>query len=336
MGGLFFALLISGFAGVVVAIASSWKKERATRGGVFAGFLVAIVIFVVLGVLSSWTQVEYGTVAVVTRFGAVTGRIFRPGPNWKTPFIEGTVVYSTQKITYETSENPDQSNADYTDYQVDTTTQDGQQIKVRYTVRFRVDEVQASWVAQNLGDETALVEKVVKTDTRIHSRNVAREFRAAQLYTGNVEEYQDAVAAKLNPLFKANGLILDEFGVRSIIFEQDYADAIEQKQIEAEKVATERYRALQETERKKGTITKAEAAAEQRRIKAQGDADANVIEATAEAQAVEMVGNALRESPEFLDLERIKTLNPKIRLIIPSNSPFILGEGILEEAEETP
>ena len=92
--------------------------------------------------MDSFTQVEAGSVAVVKQFGQVVG-VFQPGLNWKVPFVQQTVLYRTQEILYETSEDPTTSQADYRDVEVDTATADGQQILARYTIRFRIDPTKA-------------------------------------------------------------------------------------------------------------------------------------------------------------------------------------------------
>jgi len=229
-----------------------------------------IVIAVILLLLVGWAVevVEAGTVRVVTRFGKVTGRILQPGMSYIVPLAEDTLTYNTKKITYEAAdpEKQKESQADYKDFPVDTTTKDGQQIVMRYTIRFRIDSTKATWIANNIGDEAAIVEKIVKTDSRIWARNIPREFNAADLYTGNVQEVALKIQDSLTPIFEENGLLLDEFGIRSIGFSQEYIDTIEQKQIEAEKVITEENIAEQEKFRKEARVTKAEGQAQEQEL----------------------------------------------------------------------
>ena len=232
-----------------------------------------VLIPVVLGLLwlisASYIIVTHGTVGVVTRFGRVTGATFEPGLHFMIPFVDDAVVYNTKKVIYETSDTPLSSSADYTDYAVDTTTKDGQQIQVRYSVRFSVDPTKVTWIANNLGDEKEIVEKVVKTDSRIYTRNIPKQYPASDLYTGNVEDVIAVIAEKLTPIFEENGLILDEFGIRSISFTPEYVDAIESKQIEAEMVITEQNKAEQEKYKKEASITKAQGEAEAQRLQQQ-------------------------------------------------------------------
>lgn len=227
---------------------------------------IAIIVIIALLALTSLRLVRAGTVKVVTRFGRVTGRMLRPGAHFIIPLAEGTITYNTKKVTYEASNEPQRSKATYTDIPVDTTTLDGQQIELNYTARFSIDPAKAGWIANNIGTEADVVEKIVKTDTRIHARNIAREFNAADLYTGNISQVQRAIEDTLRPIFEENGLILDEFGIRSIAFTDEYINAIEAKQIEKERVFTEENIAKQEEFRKEARITKAEGQAEEQRL----------------------------------------------------------------------
>ncbi|MCH7730403.1 prohibitin family protein [Patescibacteria group bacterium] len=227
---------------------------------------IAIIAAIALLALNSFRIVKAGTIKVVTRFGRVTGRMLRPGAHFIIPIAEGTITYNTKKVTYEASNDPKRSKANYTDIPVDTTTLDGQQIELNYTARFSIDPTKAGWIANNIGTEADIVEKIVKTDTRIHARNIAREFNAADLYTGNISQVQKAIEDRLRPIFEENGLLLDEFGIRSIAFTDDYISAIEAKQIEKERVITEENIAKQEEFRKEARITRAEGQAEEQRL----------------------------------------------------------------------
>jgi regulator of protease activity HflC (stomatin/prohibitin superfamily) len=229
---------------------------------------VVAVLILIMAATSSFT-VNFGTVAVLTRFGEIVDEPKGPGLHFKIPFVDKVLTYRTQKVIYETlSTTPtsNSSNADYQDYAVDTNTLDGQQVSIRYTVRFSIDPEQIKDVANTLGTEAEVVEKIVKTDSRIWVRQIPRNYTATELYTSNLDKVSQEIYGKLDPIFKENGLILDEFGIRAIEFNQDYVEAIEQKQIEAEKVKTEEFIAEQEEFKKKAQITRAQGEAESQRL----------------------------------------------------------------------
>ncbi len=237
----------------------------------FKGLGNQVVVLLVIAFLFilSFRTIGAGEVGVVTRFGRVTGRVLEPGANFIVPGIEVTSNYNTKKIIYETAERNMQqsSEADYKDYPVDTNTEDGQQVDIFYTVRFSIDPTKASWVAQNIGSETALVEKVVKTESRIWARNIPRRFTAETLYTGDGSvQVQNEIYDALKPTFEDNGLVLDSVGIREIKFTDEYIGAIEAKQIEAVKVATEKNKAEQAIHQKEARITQAEGQAQEQSL----------------------------------------------------------------------
>jgi regulator of protease activity HflC (stomatin/prohibitin superfamily) len=239
------------------------------KQGIFLGLGIAVAGFVIVTALMSTTQIQFGTTGVITRFGGLTDRTLQPGLHFMVPFVDDVVVYRTQKIIYETSDNPKSSEADYTDFPVETTSKDGQKVQIRYSVRFSIDPTKVQTVASTLGRENEVIEKVVKTDSRIFARNVPRSFTAEELYSGNVKDVEEKIIESLRPSFEKNGLILDEFGIRGITFSQDYQETIESKQIEKEKINIEEYRAQQEKFRKEQKITQAQADAEAQRLQQQ-------------------------------------------------------------------
>ncbi len=251
--------------------------------------LIFILILIIIIFNAITYQVQYGTVAVITRFGEIVGEPKQPGLHVRIPFIDQVVTYKTQKIIYETVDQEiyntntyyvstdgaynntglKMQQSGYQDIAVDTTTIDGQQISVRFTVRFSIDPEKLKQIATTLGTEAEVVDKIVKTESRIWARNIPRSYTAYDLYTGNIDNVSQEIKEHLEPLFNENGLILDEFGIRSISFQPDYVNTIEQKQIEKEKITTEEYIAEQELNKKQALITKSEGEAEAQRLQQQ-------------------------------------------------------------------
>ncbi|MCG9479130.1 MAG: prohibitin family protein [Actinomycetia bacterium] len=258
-------------------------------------FIVALVL-----ILNSFIVVQAGNVNVLTQFGETIGVTFYPGLHAKIPFVQNTVNYSTRQVTYETSDAPDASTANYPDFAVDTTSSDGQQIQLKYTIRFSIDGKQAEWVLNNIGTMDDLVEKVVKAEARSLARNIPKKYTALQLYSEQVFDVQDELEDTLRPIFDNNGVILDEFLLRKIDFTEEYFSVLEEKQIAEERIEVERNILEQERIRKEQVI----------------------IQAEAEAQEITIRGESLREYPEIIQLEFIQKLSPNI-------SWGILPEGIV-------
>jgi len=269
---------------------------------IVVGVIIFVVVLVVL--LNSFVVVQAGNVRVLTQFGRTIGVTFNPGIHMKIPFIQNTVNYSTRQVTYETSDFPESSNAMYPDFTVDTTSSDGQQIQLKYTIRFAIDGKQAEWILNNIGTMDQLVEKVVKAEARSLSRNIPKKYSAAQLYSEQVFDVQTEIGSTLEPIFEENGIILDEFLLRKIEFTDEYFSVLEEKQIAEERIVVEQNVLEQEKIKKEQAI----------------------IQAEAEARTIEIRGEALKENPEIIQLEFIQKLSPNIQWgILPEGGiiPFL-------------
>jgi len=254
--------------------------------------IIGVIVFIValVLILNSVVIVQAGNVKVLTQFGRTIGVVFYPGIHTKIPFVQNTINYSTRQVTYETSDEPGFSKANYPDYTVDTTSSDGQQIKLKYTIRFAIDGKKAEWILNNIGTMDNLVEKVVKTEARSLSRNIPKKYTASQLYSEQVFDVQDEISDDLRPIFEDNGIIMDEFLLRKIDFTEQYFSVLEEKQIAEEKIVVERNVLEQEKIKKEQAIVRAEA----------------------EAREIEIRGEALKKYPQIIQLEFIQKLSPNI------------------------
>lgn len=239
-----------------------------TIGGTLALLGVAFVMGIVM-FFASIRTVDAGEVAVVTRWGAVTGRVLQPGASVITPFVDGTKYINTKFLIYETMKPEDVkgSKSDYTDGPVDTTTKDGQPVNVYYTVTFSIDPTKVNWVVEKFGGEATLVDKIIRAQTRSVARTVPANFSAEELYVGKGRtEVAKNIFDTINPVLAENGIILDSVLIRELGFDEAYTNAISQKQIQAVKVETEKNIAEQAKYKKEASITEAEAQAQAQKL----------------------------------------------------------------------
>ena len=281
--------------------------------------VVAVFIFGVIVVGLAYTPVKHGTVALVTRFGGLTGTVFEPGLHWRIPFIDQIVVIPTVVQSYETSDDPGASNADYRDYPVTAQTVDGQQITIKYTVLFRLPSRKTADIVQNVGRLPEVVENVVKAHSRNLTRLWAQSHTAEDLYSGEgIFTYQDAVRDTLEQEFEKYGVLLDDFLVRKIDFDPDYIAAIEQQQIAQEAIETAKYQSEAAEYEKEQQIRLAEADAERIKLLAGADAERQRLLADSEAYSIQARGEALQEFPEVVQWEFVRNLQNIQWGILPS------------------
>lgn len=222
--------------------------------------------------LSGYRGVDAGEVAVVTRFGAVTGKVLQPGANFVAPFVEGTRYINTKFLIYETMKTEDEkkSRSDYKDGAVDTNTKDGQPVNLFYTIRFSIDPTKVVWVVEKFGGEEALVDKIIRATSRSVARVVPSNFTAEELYLGSgKEEVGKLIFGGMQDKFAENGVMLDSVLIREISFTKAYTDAIEAKQIAAVQIETEKNISEQAKYKKLAKITAAEASAKEQELQRQ-------------------------------------------------------------------
>jgi regulator of protease activity HflC (stomatin/prohibitin superfamily) len=310
LSSILVALVLGIVAAVVVFVFSSRRGRRASWTAVIVtGVVVAVIVFGAFAFGRAYTPVRHGTVAVVVRFGGLTGTHFLPGLAWRTPFIDGIEIISTVVQSYETSDNPDTSGADFRDWPVTAQTTDGQQILIKFTVLFRIPSENAADIVQNIGFVDAVVENVVKADSRNLARLHAQNYQAEDLYSGEgIFSYQSAVKAALSEQFAAHGVVLVDFLVRKVDFDEEYIRAIEQQQIAQEAIETAKYQADAAEHEKQRQIRLAEAEAERIKLTAAADAERQRLLADAEAYGIETRGAALQQYPELVQWEFVRNL----------------------------
>lgn len=234
--------------------------------------LVTVLVFFVLVLfigLLGFRQIDAGEIAVVRKFGAVTGRVLEPGAHFITPLVEGTTTLNTKFLLYETMKDSDlkESKSNYKETQVDTNTKDGQRVDLFYTIRFSIDPVRAAEIVQNFGNQDTLVDNVVRAESRSRARIIPSDFTAEELYVGEgKQKVADELYNALKEKFAENGIRLDAVLVRELGFTDEYVQAIEAKQIAAVQVETEKNKAEQAIYRKQATITAAEASAKEQEL----------------------------------------------------------------------
>lgn len=310
-----FGYIIAFLFGVIIIL--SLLSQRARMSGsslrdllggkgklIVAGILLLLVIILLS---QSIIVIQAGTVGVVKRLGAVQAEL-APGLHFILPLIDQVVLYPTIKKTYEASDDPQLSRADFPDVIITALTSDGQQIRVGITARFMIQPGKAAWILQNLGTEDEYVEKVVKTEIRGSGRRVPTKFAAYDLYTKKSYEAQQTLFDEIAPNFEKNGLVLDELVLRNITFTDEYAKTLEEKQIALENITTEKNKLEQEKIRK-----------EQKIVAAEGD-----------AKSIEIRQAALTKNPTIIQWEFVQKLAPNIQWgVLPQNMiPMINLQGM--------
>jgi regulator of protease activity HflC (stomatin/prohibitin superfamily) len=114
-----------------------------------------------------------------------------------------------------------------------------------------------------------------------------------------------------------------DFVLRNIRFSDEYAAAVEQKQIAEQQAQQAKFVVEQKRQEAEQARQVAQGQADAAVIAAKGAADARVIQAQAEAQANQVINQSL--TTQLLQYQYITKLSPNVQTIfVPSGNQFIL------------
>ncbi len=274
----------------LVALAALWITNislAAAHRPQLSGALYAIPLagIVIAAVANTAVIVDAGHVGVVTRFGAVTGARFEQGLNYKIPFAEGVWIADvrTQK------EQVDAAAA----------SRDLQEVKSTIALNYHLDALQAPAVYRQIGPQYK--QRIVDPAIQEAFKFTTAQFTAEELITQR-EDVKNRARGFLRERLGAFNVIVDELNIVTFEFSKSFNDAIEAKQVAAQRVQ----QSLREQER-------AKVEADTRVIAAQGDAQAVLTRAKAAAEAQQLQRQTLSELyVQFLAVDKWDGKMPQV------------------------
>lgn len=252
-----------------------------------------LAIVLVFGFLLFVEKVDEGKVAVVYSPSGGSKEVLSAG--WHLiGLMEKTTEYP---IRVQTMKN-----------NVSVSTTDGKKLKMSVRYQMQVDKKKVLNIFKELGSQNVediqegyLYNKLYKS-----SRDVVSGYTVLDIYGSKSGEASQAITDKFAKEVKDMGFIITD-----VTLGTPEADAETQKSIDA------RVKASQENELKKTQIENAKLDSEQKRIVAEGEAAAGIIQAEGEAKANEVLQQSI--SPELLQKEYIEKWDGK--------EPLVKGEG---------
>ncbi|WP_373471180.1 SPFH domain-containing protein [Carnobacterium alterfunditum] len=252
-----------------------------------------LAIVLVFGFLLFVEKVDEGKVAVVYSPSGGSKEVLSAG--WHLiGLMEKTTEYPIRVQTMKNS--------------VSVSTTDGKKLKMSVRYQMQVDKKKVLNIFKELGSQNVediqegyLYNKLYKS-----SRDVVSGYTVLDIYGSKSGEASQAITDKFAKEVKDMGFIITD-----VTLGTPEADAETQKSIDA------RVKASQENELKKTQIENAKLDSEQKRIVAEGEAAAGIIQAEGEAKANEVLQKSI--SPELLQKEYIEKWDGK--------EPLVKGEG---------
>ena len=255
------------------------------------GIVVVIIIVIIILVVSvkSVATVQAGYRGVVLHLGAVQDRVLGEGFHFVTPFVEQVVQMEvrTQKFQADSS----------------AASKDLQEVRTTIALNYRIDPQQVNKIYQLLG--VNYQDRVISPTIQESVKASVAKFNAEELITQR-ETAKDAISQTIRTTLSSNNLVVQNVFITDFQFSQSFSDQIEQKVVAFQKFLTEQ-----------NNLRAIEVVANQTVAQAEGQARANAARASGESEAINIITQQLRESPEYLQWQAITKWNGQM--------PYALG-----------
>lgn len=218
-------------------------------------FFTPYMLFGLLGLLSTFFgffgTIQTGEIGIKTRFGKIVGTTSNEGIIWKSPLDTITKInVKVQKYS--------------NDKELDTSTKDMQVVSnIKAVVNYQIDGTKAVDLYKTVGKNYK--EIVLEPAIQETIKAIISKYTSEELVTKRSEISQD-INNTLNEKLTVYGIKSVSVAINNFDFSSAYNQAIEKKAV-----------AEQEVQTSKNQLEKAKIEAETKKVKAQGDAEANAL-----------------------------------------------------------
>lgn len=312
-----------GFIGVLALVFVRSSRNQPAKGltSVVVILLVAAVLLTTVGAGLVFLQAnEYGVVISAFQPNGYRTQALGPGLHWIIPFIESVQKYSIAKQTY-TMSSTSSEGAVQGDDSIQARTKDGQQVFIDASVIYAADPTQL--IQLHITWQNRYEENVVRPVARAAIRNAVSQYGVEEIVSTKRTELELMIRSEIEEKLKANNIIMSDFLLRNIRFSDEYAAAVEQKQVAEQQAQQAKFVVESKKQEAEQARQIAQGQADAAVIAAKGEAEARLIQAQAEAQANQLLSQSL--TPTLLQYQYILKLAPGVQTIfVPSGNQFIL------------
>ena len=279
-----------------------WKKKMKMKKGLI--ILAAAAVLVLIVALTCTATVQTGYTGIVTTFGKVEDMTLEAGFHFKTPF---------QKII--SMDNREQKSS----FTTEAFSSDIQQVDITGSINYAINKSTAMNLFKEVG--TDYFNKLVYPRMLEITKGVFSKYTAENL-VANRQVLSEQIREGLYQELKDYGINVISLSIENIDFTDAYTDAVEAKQVAAQRklqAEIEQSQMTMETQQQaERQRINAEAAANVARINADADAYAVKVRSEAEAEANKLIAGSLTES--LIRFNEIKVWDGKLPV-------YMAGEG---------
>ena len=316
-----FAWMAAVFLGVLIAIRMGRNQPVRGLGSLTVGVLIAAVILTVIGAGLVFINPQERAVVI----SALTPQGYReqpldPGLHWVVPFAEQVQRYVISRQTYTMSAASAEGQVKGDD-SIRARTKDGQEVFIDASIIYAIDPNQV--IPLHINWQNRYEDQVVRPAARNAIRDAVSQYGVEEIVSTKRAEMEGLIAESITKKLAQNDLVMVDFLLRDIHFSEEYAAAVEQKQIAEQQAQQARLVVEQRKQEAEQARQVAQGTADAAVISAKGAAEARLIQAEAEAKANERLAKSL--TPELVQYQYILKLSPGVQTIfVPSGNQFIL------------
>lgn len=314
-------LVVVGLVVLAVVRASRGRPTRNLSGLIVGGLVVAVALTVVSAGLVFVQPEERGIVISPYDPQGYRTEALGPGLHWIIPG-EAVRLYSISRQTYTMSVASSEGDV-YGDDSIRARTKDGQEVYIDASVIYAINPDRV--VQLHIDWQDRYQAEVVRPLARGIIRDIASQYGVEEIVSTKRAELEERITSELALKLGENDLLLVDFVLRDIHFSEEYAAAVEQKQIAEQQALQAQFVVEQRRQEAEQLRQTAQGQADAAVIAAQGEAQATIIRAQAQAEAWNLLAQVLRENPELLTYEYIQRLAPNVQVMyLPSDTPLVL------------
>src|SRR5438067_12412761 len=255
--------------------------------------IAAIVTFIVIIVLMSESVVivQAGHRGVVLYVGAVENRILGEGVHYIIPFAEQVIQLEVRTLKFEANAT--------------AASNDLQEVATVIALNYHIDPSKANIIYQQLGADYA--DRIIAPTIQESVKASVAKFNAEQLITQRATA-KATIAQAIRNTLSARNITVETIFITDFKFSPSFASQVESKVVAFQKFLTEQ-----------NNLKAVQVVANQTVVQAQAQARANIARAGGESQAIKVITEQLRQSPQYLQWQAINRWNGQM--------PYALGGG---------
>lgn len=227
---------------------SSLPNTKTLRPAMIVGGAIIIALLVMGGV---FVQIGPGQRGVLMTFGAVHTGVLDPGLHLKLPFAQSVARMDVQVQNSQAAET--------------SASLDLQNVSTTVATNWHILPADAEWVYQHIGNEGDLVDKIIRPAISNSVKAVTAHYNAEDLIIHR-DQVRNEIQVQMTAELQSYRVVVDSVNITDFHFSEEFAQAIERKQIAQQRAFQAKYELDQAKVRAEQRIVEAQAQSESQKL----------------------------------------------------------------------